>query len=126
MNKTTNLKTISKSISGILDKDPAKLNMFPYRDWGIIVVLFFLMVIVVSAINYFEFIAVYSEDVYIVSEEISVDNNNKDDGEDFRIELAKLLNFYGAKKNKLDAMLHQGLMSTPDPALIYWDDELSD
>ena len=124
MNKKINVKKISQSVSFVFNKDTTKLHMNPYLDWGMVVALFFVLVFGVSIFSYSVFIDIYSEDAYILSEDIANNNYyNKDNENNFRTDISRLLNFYDRKQVKLDAMLHQGVPDTPDPAYAYWLDE---
>ena len=124
MSKKINIKKVSKSFSSAFSKDATKLRMNPYFDWGMIVALFFISGFAVSVFSYSIFIDVYSEDVYILSEDV-IDNNyyNKDNENNFRTDISRLLGFYDMKQVKLEAMLQQGVPDVPNPAYTYWLDE---
>ena len=120
MKKNINIKKISKSISSVFNKDTAKLNIYPYVDWWIIVILFFVLTFAVSVFSYSVFIDIYSRDVYILDELAQGNIYGKDDNDSFKEDLTKLLEFYDRKQERLDAMLHQGVPQIDDPSYSHW------
>ena len=123
MKKKININKVSKSISSVFNKDSAKLNIRPYVDWWFIVVLFFVLTFVVSIFSYSTFIDIYSKDVYTLDELIPTNQYGQDDDDDFREDLARLLQFYDTKQTRLDNMLRQGVPKVNDPSYVYWVEE---
>lgn len=120
MKKNINIKKISKSVSSVFNKDTAKLNIYPYVDWWIIVILFFVLTFAVSVFSYSVFIDIYSKDAYTLDELVQGDKYGQEDNSSFREDLEKLLQFYDRKQERLDAMLHQGIPQIDDPSYANW------
>ena len=120
MKKNINIKKISTSVSSVFNKDTAKLNIYPYVDWWIIVILFFVLTFAVSVFSYSIFIDIYSKDVYTLDELVRGDKYGQEDNNSFREDLERLLQFYDRKQEKLDAMRHQGVPQIDDPSQTLW------
>ncbi|HEC30528.1 MAG TPA: hypothetical protein ENI66_00750 [Candidatus Yonathbacteria bacterium] len=60
-----NLKNIIKKFSFTQGKDKLKKQMHPYRDWGMLLLLFSVFLIISAVVNMYLFILVNKEELFV-------------------------------------------------------------
>jgi len=67
-NKTEYIKKLSKKFTEIGDKDKTKIRILSHRDWGVVISLFFIIVVLVIAVHIYLFIQI-GEGIFSVKQQ---------------------------------------------------------
>lgn len=59
-----NFKKITQKISNARGKDKLKIEISPYRDWGIFLAIFFILLIVIAIASAYLFIQIKNEEIF--------------------------------------------------------------
>ena len=102
-----NSKEIFSRAIKFFDRDQAKKESNPYRDWVVLIILFFALLILFGIGNIFLFRSFQNGENKNIILEDSILN---------RKELNEVLNFYAAKETRLQAHL-KDLPKLKDPSL---------
>ncbi|GMQ95171.1 MAG: hypothetical protein BMS9Abin13_283 [Patescibacteria group bacterium] len=59
-----NIKKILQKVTDYWDKDSLKLTLTPYRDWGILIVAFFIFIAIASTAHSYLFIKIKNQQIF--------------------------------------------------------------
>lgn len=121
MSSDKKTKKIKKPFLKIFSKDPSKLGLNPGRDWGLIMMVFFMMLFGVMGVSFNLFINVYGEEIYMIYTLQGANiKQSTDEISAFREDLTKVLEFYDDKKKTLDSLTLGTGDVIADPSLERW------
>ncbi len=59
-----NFKKITQKISKARGKDKLKMQISPYRDWGIFLAIFFILLVVIAVASAYLFLQINNEEIF--------------------------------------------------------------